>query len=596
MARDRTEALQEAKRLFDLGNTCKARGRLNEAIAHYERALALDPENARLLNNLGLALAAQGKIEQAIRHYERALALYPDNARALNNLGLALAAQGRIEQAITHYQRALALSPDDFVACNNLGNACKALGRIEQAITHYQRALALNPGYAPAHHNLGSALALQGRMSQAIAHYERARALWPGNIATSQSLLLLLNYSADVNPRDVYAAHRDFARRFESPLATAIQPHENDRSPQRRLRIGYVSSDFRQHSVGYFVETVITHHDRAHFEVTCYANHPLEDAVTERLKSRADRWRRIDGLPDEQVARQIRDDRIDVLLDLNGHCGQGRLLVFARKPAPVQVTWLGYPNTTGLSGMDYRLTDGFADPVGLTEHLHSEKLLRLPECFLCYQAPRDAPPVSGLPGRETGHVTLGSFNNLPKVTREVKVLWAAILQAIPGARLILKNPALGGEAIQEMTRREFVQLGIAPQRLDLLGHDPSPRAHLERYHGIDIGLDPFPYNGTTTTCEALWMGVPVVTLAGTTHAGRVGVSLLSNLGLDEFVTRTPEDYLTTVARLSGDLDRLATLRSTLRARMAASPLTDGERFTRHLECAYRTMWQEWCAA
>jgi predicted O-linked N-acetylglucosamine transferase (SPINDLY family) len=346
--------------------------------------------------------------------------------------------------------------------------------------------------------------------------------------------------------------------------------------------------------VGYFIEPVLAHHDHNRFEVFCYSNLQQEDNVSERLKSRANYWRRIIALSDEQATQKIRADQIDILIDLNGHTGSNRLLVFARKPAPVQVTWLGYPATTGLSTVDYRLTDGFADPVGMTEHLHSEKLIRLPECFSCYRPPADAPEVSGLPAREKGYVTFGSFNNQAKINREVMAVWAKILQAVPGARLTLKNAGLGSKIVQRKVRETFLGWGVEPDRIELLGHDPYESAHLERYRSIDIGLDPFPYNGATTTCEALWMGVPVVALAGQAHAGRVGVSQLSNLGLTELIGNTPEEYVAIATRWARDLERLSQLRAGLRARLAASPLTDAPRFTQNLEQAYRAMWQDWC--
>jgi predicted O-linked N-acetylglucosamine transferase (SPINDLY family) len=594
MQRHWARDLEEAQRVWQLGNAFRAQGRTDQAIAHYERALSLKPDYLEAHNNLGLALAAQGRIDQAITHYERALSLNPDYAKAHNNLGLALAAQGRIDQAITHYERALSLNPDDTLAHNNLGNALRARGQTDQAIAHYKRALSLNPDDALAHHNLGSVLMLQGRIDLAFPHYERALSLWPDNVATHHSLLLALNYVSDKDPLTIYAAHLNFARRWEAPLARFIQPHSNDRSPERRLRIGYVSSDFRRHSVGYFIEPVLAHHDHDQFEIFCYSNHLQEDEVTGWLKSHTDHWRRLVGLSDEQATNQICTDQIDILIDLNGHMGGNRLLAFARQPAPVQVTWLGYPATTGLSAMDYRITDGFADPIGMTEHLHSEKLVRLPECFSCYRPPPEAPEVSGLPARKNGYVTFGSFNNMAKITPEVMAVWARILQSIPGSHLTLKNPALGENATQQMVQKAFTELGITPERLELLSHDPSPRAHLERYGSIDIGLDPFPYNGATTTCEALWMGVPVVALAGRAHAGRVGVSQLSNLGLTELVGNTTEEYVAIATRLATDLEHLSALRTELRARLAASPLTQAPRFTRNLERAYRVMWQEWC--
>ncbi len=585
--------LEEAQRVFQLGNALAAQGRIDQAVAHYERVLALKPDNVAAHNNLGLMLMAQGKMDQAVAHYERALALNPDDAPTHYNLGLARAAQGKVDQEIAHYQRAVALQPNFAAAHNNLGFTLTAYGKMDQAVAHYERALALKPDYALAHNNLGLTLTAQGKIDQALTHYERALALKPDYAEAHSNLLLTLNYASDKDPVAMYTAHLGFAKRWEASLATSVSAPAKDRSLERRLRIGYVSSDFRQHSIVRFIEPVLAHHDRDRFEVFCYFNNYFqEDEVTVRLKSHADHWRSINGLSDELTAQQIRADQIDILIDLNGHTAKNRLLVFTLRPAPVQVTWLGYPNTTGLSAMNYRITDQFADPVGMTEHLHSEKLIRLPDCFSCYQPYMDAPEVSGLPARAKGYVTFGSFNSLAKITPAVMAVWAQILQAVPGSRLTLKYSGLGEKGTQQTVREVFGTWGIAPERLELLGRDRSTKAHLERYGSVDIGLDPFPYNGATTTCEALWMGVPVVTLAGKTHAGRVGASQISNLGLTEFMCHTPEEYVTTAARLANDLERLSTLREELRSRMAASPLTDTQRFTKNLEQAYLVMWKD----
>jgi predicted O-linked N-acetylglucosamine transferase (SPINDLY family) len=577
-----------------LGNALGMQGRTDQAVAHFERALALDPDYAEVHNNLGNALMLQGRTDQAVVHHERALALDPDNAQVHNNLGNAYRAQGRTDQAVVHYERALALNPDYAEAHCNLGSVLALQGKTDQAVAHYERALALDPDYAEVHNNLGNALMLQGRTDQAVTHYEHALALNPDFAVAHNGLLFALNYLSDKAPATVLAAHLDFARRWEAPLAASIQAPANNHSPERRLRIGYVSGDFRQHSVSYFIEPVLAHHNHDRFEIYCYSSDLKEDEVTGRLQTHADHWRRLVDLSDEQAANQIRADQIDILIDLSGHTRGNRLLVFARKPAPVQVTWLGYPATTGLSAMDYRLTDGFADPVGMTEHLHSEKLIRMPECFSCYRPPSDAPEVSGLPARAKGYVTFGSFNNLAKINREVMAVWAKILQAVPGSRLTFKNTGLGGSSVQHRVRETFMGLGVAPERLELLGNDPFPRTHLERYWSIDIGLDPFPYNGATTTCEALWMGVPVVALAGRTHAGRVGVSQLSNLGLTELIGISTEEYAAIATRLARDLERLSQLRASLRSHMAASPLIGAQRFTKNLEQAYLGMWKDWC--
>jgi predicted O-linked N-acetylglucosamine transferase (SPINDLY family) len=592
--RQQAGRLEEAQRFFQLGYAFGAQRKLDQAVIHYERALSLQPDFPEAHNNLANAFMMLRKLDQAVVHFERALALRPDFPEAHCNLGNTYSALRKLDQAVVHFERALALRPDFPEAHNNLGLALAAQTQMDEAVAHYQRALSLRPDYVEAHINFGNALSAQGHPHQSVAHFERALSLQPNNAPARSNLLQALNYTSGLDPVAVYAAHRDFAQRWEATLSTSIPAHANDRSPERRLRIGYVSSDFRQHSVSYFLEPVLAHHDHDRFEIFCYANNLQEDKVTERLISYADHWIRIFGLPDEQVVQQIRADRIDILIDLGGHTGYNRLLIFTHKPAPIQVAWLGYPNTTGLSAMDYRLTDGFADPLGATEQLHSEKLIRLPECFSCYQPPTEVPEVSGLPAREKGYVTFGSFNNLAKITPEVMAVWAKILQAVPGSRLTLKNAGLGGSIAQQTVRDTFAGLGVALERIELLGRDQSERAHLERYGSIDVGLDPFPYNGATTTCETLWMGVPVITLAGRTHAGRVGASQLSNLGLAEFIGHTTEEYISISTRLASDLERLGQLRAELRARMAASPLTDGLRFTKHLEQAYRGMWQDWC--
>ncbi len=594
MRDDKAACLAEAQRNYQLGDTFAAQGKMGQATVYYERALRFKPDYAEVHSNLGLALATQGRTDQAVAHCQRAVALQPNSAKAHNNLGLALAAQGKIGQAVAHYQRAVVLQPIFPEAYNNLGIAHAAQGKIDQAVVYYERALKLKPDYAEAHNNLGNTLVAQGKIGQALTHYERVFSLRPNDAVAHSSMLTALNYAPVADPVTVHRAHLDYAKRREAPLARLIQAPANDRTQDRRLKIGYVSSDFRQHSVAHFIEPVLEHHDHDRFEVFCYFNYSQKDVLTNRLQMHTDHWRNIFSLDDELVANQIRSDHIDILIDLNGHTAFNRLLVFARKPAPIQVTWLGYPNTTGLSTMDYRLTDGFADPVGMTEHLHSEKLVRLPMCFSCYQPPLDAPEVSGLPARANGYITFGSFNSPAKITPEVLATWAKILQAVPGSRVTLKNFGLGEKGTQQTVEKAFAELGIAPERLTLLGIDQSQNTHLQRYSDVDIALDPFPYNGVTTTCEALWMGVPVVTLAGEVHAGRVGVSLLSNLGLTELIGHAPEEYIATTRRLAMNLEHLNTLRKELRTRLEASPLTDRPRFTKNLEKAYLDMWRGWC--
>lgn len=588
-----TKRNKEAGQHYQMGNALAAQGRMGQAVIYYEQAISVRADYVEAYSNLGNALAALGNIDQAVARYEHALSIEP-NPQIHFNLATVLEGQDRIEQAIAHYEHALFIRPDYAEAHNNLGTITSHRRGVIQAIAHFQRAIALKPDLYEAHNNLALALQEQGDINPALAHFTHALSIQPAFVEAHNNLLFALNYAPDKEPMDVYAAHLGFGRQRETPLALSIYKHGNNRPADERLRIGYVSSDFRQHSVSHFIEPVLEHHDHNRFEIFCYENQQVVDGMTAHLESRADHWRNIVHLPDDSVAQQIRADKIDILVDLNGHTMGNRLLVFARKPAPIQVAWLGYPNTTGLSAMDYRITDRLADPVGMTECFHTEKLIRLPECFSVYKAPAHAPDVSALPARGNGYITFGSFNKLAKVTPEVMVVWARLLLAIPSSRLFLKTGALVEEAMQQRVLKVFADLGVASGRLELRGHDKSPSAHLEQYGKVDIGLDPFPYNGTTTSCEALWMGVPVLTLAGRTHVGRVGISQMTNLGLTEFICHTQDEYIATAVRLSADLECLEALRKELRPRMAASPLMDAQRFTKHLEQAYLEIWKNWC--
>jgi predicted O-linked N-acetylglucosamine transferase (SPINDLY family) len=379
------------------------------------------------------------------------------------------------------------------------------------------------------------------------------------------------------------------------PRASGEPPHPNHPDPERRLRVGYVSPDFREHSVSAFLDPVIAGHDRRWFEVFCYAEVVRPDDTTARFRGLSDGWCSTLGMTDGAVAGRIRDDGIDILVDLAGHTAGNRLRVFAERPAPVQVTWLGYPNTTGLSAMDYRLSDAVADPAGEADALHSETLVRLANGFLCFAPPADAPEVGETPALATGQVTFGSFNNLAKVTPDVVEAWADILNRIPNSRLVLKSRPLADEKTRERYLEMFGAHGVDPGRVELCSWIASKSGHLGAYERLDIGLDPFPYNGTTTTCEALWMGVPVVTLGGDRHAGRVGASILARVGLAGLVAETKADYVEQAVALAGDLDRLSALRGGLRSRMEKSPLCDAGGFARDIEAAYREMWRRVCA-
>jgi protein O-GlcNAc transferase len=467
-------------------------------------------------------------------------------------------------------------------------------GRLEEAVTYLKRALQIDPAFSWTYYNLGTALSDQGLLSQGELFYRRALQIKPDLSVAYSSILLLMNYSTYYTAHSVFSEHLGFENQFAKHLYPSSLHYANDPSPSRRLKIGYVSPDFRRHSVNYFIEPALAYHNHEHFEVFCYSDVLRPDTVTERLQRYTDQWRNIAGKPDERVAELIWKDGIDILVDLAGHTGYNRMLTFARKPAPVQISYLGYPNTTGLSAVDYRFVDAYTDPPGLTDPFYTEKLMRMPESFLCYLPDDDSPPVGDLPALKSGHITFGSFNIFQKVSHETIALWAEILKKLPDSYLIMKSPSFYDQTTRNYATSRFLIRGIAPERIELRARMPSFREHLDLYNRVDIGLDTYPYNGTTTTCEALWMGVPVVTLAGNTHASRVGTSLLSNIGLPELVAKTTEEYISIAVTLAKDFGRLQSLREHLRHRMTYSPLCDAKRFTTNLEMCYRKIWEIWC--
>lgn len=578
----------------NLGTALKEQGRYQEAEQSLREALRLKPGFAGAMSNLGGALLSQGKPEEAVTAYQEALRLQPDLGEAHANLAMVLGDTGQLAQAAAYYEKQLRRNPHSPQAHNRLGAALQAQGIWDEANRHFKAALEARPNYAEAYANLGTSFVFLGNLEKALESYRQALSLGPNSGAHS-SYAFYLSYSPDHGPAEVAAEYRQWASQYASPPAKAMPPFGNSLDSARKLKLGYVSPDFKRHSVAYFIEPVIRNHDRSQVEVYCYSNVVTPDDYTERLKGIADHWRDIRLKSDDQVCEMIRSDGIDILVDLAGHTSGNRLPVFARKPAPVQITYLGHPNTSGLETIDYRLTDALADPPGLTERYHTEQLIRLPRCFLAYAPPADAPEVAPAPFLKKGHVTFGSFNNAAKINHRVIALWSKILQFVPESRLLLKSFAFSSATAKSGFRDMFAQHGIEPERIELLDFVPAVSSHLELYREIDIALDTFPYNGTTTTCEALWMGVPVVALAGAAHAARVGVSLLTNIGHPELIANDADGYLKLAVELANDPARLRQLRSSLRDGMRHSPLTDAVGFTRELENAYRGMWHRWCA-
>jgi protein O-GlcNAc transferase len=592
------ELIEEAARidpakpefLNTLGVANQALGRIAEAEDCFRGALSLNPNYAAAHNNLGIALREMKRSEEAESSFHEAVRIQPDFAEAHNNRGNVLSELGRLDKAERSLRQAIRIRPDYAEAHGNLGIVLVGLRRLSEAERSARRAVELKPDYAEAHNDLGLALFGLGRVPEAERSYRQALALDPALAVAQGNLAYLLNCVSGRSPAEIYAAHREFAQRF-CPSADPA-PHRNARDPERRLRVGYVSADLRHHSVAFFIEPVLAHHDHRLYEIFCYSNSAHADAVTERMKSHADQWREVVALDDAALAKQVREDGIDILVDLSGFSANNRLTAFALKPAPVQATWLGYLNTTGLDAMDCRMTDRYAAPEGVLDACHSERLIRLPDSQWCFQPAEESPAVAPPPSVKSGQVTFAVFSNPAKIGAEVIELWSRLLARVSESRLLVI--ANGLASVPEDFVARFVRHGIAAERLRVLGTRPF-REYLAMHGQVDLMLDTFPFTGGTTTCHALWMGVPVVSLVGDTATSRGGASLLHAVGLGELVAQTPEQYVDIACALAQDAARLATLRAGLRERMRASALMDAPRFTRNLEAAYRDMWRSWCA-
>jgi protein O-GlcNAc transferase len=565
-------------------------GRLVEAVEPFQRAIALEPGNVEAYFNFANILRGLGEMRAAEVAFQMAVLQKPDFAAAHCNLGHLFFSEGNIELAGIHLKRAVELDPQSAEAHNNLGNVLEQNADREGALRCYDAAIACKPDFAQAICNRACALLGLGRLGEAIEESQRAIALRPDDALLHSNLLFMLLNDSSLEAKTVFDAHLAFAARFEAPLRAGWAPHANAPDPDRRLRLGYMSADFRRHAVSHFIEPILAAHDRQGFEVFAYCSHPQVDEVTLRLKAMVEHWIPCHALSDEALAARVRADGIDILVDLSGHTAHNRLPVFARKPAPVQVTWIGYAGTTGLAAMDYRITDRHLDPPGIADAQHTEKLVRLPGGNVVFLPPADAPPVNALPALSTGRVTLASLNNPRKISPAVIALWSRILAARPDARLLLGSAT--EESLREDMRSRFARCGVDPDRIAFEPWRPMAE-FLALHHGIDLCLDPFPYNGGTTSCHALWMGVPFVTLAGDRTVSRCGAAILAQAGLEQFVAQDEDGYLERVLQVLADLPALDELRRSMRERILATPGNDAVELTRHLETAYRDMWRAW---
>jgi len=614
---------------LNLGNALQADGELADAETHFRQSLALNPDFSSAHFNLANLLALGGREAEAMAEYDHALVSEPRHAGALIALARLQLERNEIPAAALLANRALAFHPGDCATqikaleillaagqhalvierCAEglarwpvearlftlRGMAFGEMIRFGEAIDAFEQALQCDPDHYTTVRYLADFYAKVGDPEAGIATLAQYLSRHPGEAELFSQYLFMLNYSARTTPEEQLLAHRQWDVRHAAPVSVAAQ--SNRPEPGRRLRIGYASPDFRQHAVSFFIEPVLEHHDSTQFEVFLYSSTRHADATTARLKTRDVIFRDVVKLNPGEFAALVRSDRIDLLIDLAGHAGGNAMPAFALKPAPVQLTWLGYPNTTGLAAIDFRISDAVADPPGSGDRLNAEQLLRLNNGFHCYRPGAEVEPALAPPQSTNGYVTFGSFNTLAKLSDPTLAAWARILNQTPGSRLQLKAIGLADALARERLTGRLRQSGIDPARVTLSGFAPDLRAHLEAYRQIDIALDTFPYNGTTTTCDALWMGVPVVCLGGDRHAARVSASLLGALGhqdLSGLVARSEEEYVSAAVALAGNSARLTRLHQAIRPAMQASPLMDEAGFTLKLETAYRTAWRRWC--
>jgi predicted O-linked N-acetylglucosamine transferase (SPINDLY family) len=624
-SRQTTASTHSADRLVTEGNLAEREGRLREACELYRKAVAAAPDYGKAHLNLGLALQALGEEEAAVAAYESALAIDAADAYANYNLGRLLCSRGALAQAerllraalerkpefpealvalsnvcdaqgntaaaAAALEEALRLQPDFAGAWYNYGDVLLKLDRRAEAEAAFRRSIGIDPAFMPALHMLGNMLRADSRIGEALEAFSAARKLDAKRFDLESMELHALNLSDEISEDALSARHRAFGARLENAFPPRFAPFGNSRNPERRLRIGYVSSDFNQHPVAWFMIPVLERHDRRAFEVYCYSTGLKTDDTTAKLKERADHWRHATMSSDSELADTINRDAIDLLVDLTGHAGAMRLGVFAERPAPVQVTWLGYLNTTGLSRIQYRLCDAHTDPPGLTDRLHTETLVRLPHSQWCYRPVVAIRPSAEPPFARNACITFGSFNHAPKLSSTVRRLWCDILARLPDSRMVVVGVPEGYP--RDCLLKDFRGAGIAASRLTIV-----PRVPLDEYFrwfdSVDIALDSMPYSGGTTTCDTLWMGVPVVTFAGPRSVSRSAASILTAAGLSEWIASSPEDYVRLAVEFAGNKALLAGIRGSIRERLQRSPLMDERRFVRDLEAVYRDMWRRWC--
>jgi predicted O-linked N-acetylglucosamine transferase (SPINDLY family) len=535
-----------------------------------------------------------GLLDKAARLCHKVLIKKPKHAQAFHLLGFMAHQKNDLIAAIEWHQKAVEAKPDFAQAYNSLGAAYLANRDFDEALEAFCKGSEIMPSHVQMLANYAAVLKECGKIKESIAIHLKVLSASPIWHEARSSLLLLRQYLPTLESQFIHSEHRKWADIHAAVHYPKSDSQVCDRRDDRRLRIGMVSPDFKDHPVTRFLFPYLKNHDRGKFEIFAYAHVGQPDEWTKRIRDQVEEWRDIVGMPDAEMADLVRKDQIDILVDLAGHTLGNRLLVFARKPAPIQVTYLGYPTTTGIETIDYRISDSLADPAGMTEAYHTEKLIRLSQSAWCYEPDREVPRTQS-PALKKGYVTFGSFNNIAKINEPMLRLWARILETIPSSRLLLKAGGFSSlDARKRVEAMMITQAAIDFDRIEIRGPEETHEAHLKSYQDVDIALDTFPYHGTTTTCEALWMGVPVVTLAGQSHVSRVGVSLLTNIGLPELVAESEDEYVRIAVELARDVEQLVNYRSNLRDKMLGSQLLDAPSFAREIEGAFRQMWTSWC--
>lgn len=574
----------------NLGYLLILRRQLPQAIVELKHAIRVKPVYPQAHHNLALALTGLGQVDEALASYRTALEQEPRMADTWEALGRVLLDIRKYNQAVTAFSRSLALRPSSQI-CIYLGIAYAGLEDLDNAIAATRKAVQIDPKSADAHSALGGELKWAGDLDGAVAEFKEAMRINPLHHAAHSNLIYTMLCQDQPTPEQILTAHVQWGVQHTGSIVPLRRPR-NQKLPNRRLRVGYISPNFRRQAVCAFVLPILEHHDRSAVEVFCYSDLETPDDYTRKIQGLANQWRETSMLLHEELARQIREDRIDILVELTGHIGKGRLATLAYRPAPVQVSYIGYQGTTGVAAVDYVLTDDWADPPD-AEKNYIEKPYRLPESFFVYDPPRDAPLVGPLPAKKNGYITFGCLNAVNKATPRALALWSAVLSSVPDAKMMLLTTRC--EQTNHRLLAGFAQAGITSDRIELVQRS-GPDGYYRRYNSIDIALDPVPFNGHTTTCDAAWMGCPTITLSGEIYAHRFGGSVLRNLNLPDLVTTSPNDYVAAATKLGTDLERLSSLRSNLRFTMQNSLITNGPAFTKNLEQAYRHMWQNWCAS